>query len=62
MEVNLKMKQKYQRDFERDEIDILSDQLEPKELYILGFLKGFDRRVLKEWGKKGIFDFSINVI
>jgi hypothetical protein len=56
------MKQKYQSNFERDELDILSEQLEPKELYILGFLKGFDRKVLKEWGKKGIFDFSINVI
>ncbi len=56
------MKQKYQTSFEIDELDMLSEQLDPREMYILGFLKGFDRKTLKAWGEKGFFDFSIDVI
>lgn len=52
------MKKQY-IDFEDEEIEILSKQLDPRELYILGFLKGFDRKTLKEWGKKGLMNFSV---
>lgn len=52
------MKEKY-RDFSKKEIEMLSNQLDPREFYILGFLKGFDRKTLKEWSKKGLIDFSI---
>ncbi len=58
----VKMKKQFQDYAEIDEIDILSEQLDSREMYILGFLKGFDRRVLKEWGRKGLMDFSVNVI
>lgn len=58
----IKMKQKYQINFENDEVDLLSNQLDPKEMYILGFLKGFDRKTLRAWSEKGLMDFSISVI
>ena len=55
------MKKQY-LDFEgKDEIEILSEQLDPREMYIIGFLKGFDRKILKEWNKKGLIDFSVNL-
>ena len=53
------MKKQY-LDYEgKDEMEILSEQLDPQEMYILGFLKGFNRTTLKEWGKKGLMDFAI---
>lgn len=45
----------------KDELEILSEQLDSKELYILGYLKGFDRKTLKEWDKKGLMDFSLKI-
>jgi hypothetical protein len=56
------MKNKYQNFNSRDEVEILSSQLSPEEMYIVGFLKGFDRRVLKEWQQKELLDFSVPVI
>jgi len=44
---------------EDDEIEILSKQLDSREMYMISFLKGFDRKILKEWGKKGLMDFAI---
>lgn len=46
----------------QNEIEILSTELSPQEMYIIGFLKGFDRANLKQMGEKGILDFSVNVI
>ena len=40
----------------KEEIDTLSEELDPREMFILGFLKGFDRKVLKDWQKEGLFD------
>lgn len=45
----------------KGEIEILSEQLDPREMYILGYLKGFDRKTLKEWNKKGLMDFSVRM-
>lgn len=42
-----------------DEISLLSKQVSPEEMFILGFLKGFDRKTLKEWNDNEIIDFSI---
>ena len=49
---------------EKDEMDILANelQLDPRDMYVLGFLKGFNRKVLKEWSKKGLLDVSMPVI
>lgn len=44
---------------EEDELKILSKQLDSRELYILEYLKGFDRKTLREWNKKGLIDFSV---
>jgi hypothetical protein len=58
------MKTNYHNIREKDELDILTDDinLDPREMYVLGFLKGFDRAVLKEWSKKGLIDISFPVI
>ena len=55
------MSQKYFDMPEGNEIDILVDKvhLDSREMFILGFLKGFDRRAMKEWSKKGLGNFSI---
>jgi hypothetical protein len=49
---------------EKDEIEILTDDLnlDPREMYVLGFLKGFDRKKLRDWNRKGLIDFSVKVI
>ena len=44
---------------EKEELDLLSEQLDPREMYVIGFMKGFDRKALKEWNKKGLMDFSV---
>jgi len=56
------MKKQYIEYEGKDELEILSEQLDPQEMYILGFLKGFNRNNLKEWGKKGLMDFSVSNI
>jgi len=59
-----KMKKQYNQPVEREELDILVEDLnmDSKEMYILGFLKGFDRGNLREWNKKGLMDFSVKII
>jgi hypothetical protein len=56
-----KMKQK-QTLTQEQEMEILSEQVNPEEFYILGFLKGFDRETLKKWNKKGLMDFSVKYL
>jgi len=56
------MQNKYHQLNAQTEIDMLSDQLSPEEMYIIGFLKGFDRNTLRQWQEQGILDFSVNVI
>jgi hypothetical protein len=45
--------------FEKDELEFLKSNLDSEELFLLSFLKGFNRGVAKEWDKKGFWDFSI---
>jgi hypothetical protein len=54
------MKQKYSDLQNSNEIDILVNQvpLDPREIFVLGFLKGFDRSAMKEWAKKGLANYS----
>jgi hypothetical protein len=56
------MRNKYKNFNTQDEMEILSGQLSPEEMYIAGFLKGFNREILKEWQEEGILDFSVKVI
>jgi len=56
------MKNTYQNFNAQDEVEILSTQLSPEEMYIVGFLKGFNREVLREWQEQGILDFSVKII
>lgn len=43
---------------EKDEIKLLRDQLTPEEIFLLGFLKGFDRKVVQEWEENELWDFN----
>ncbi|MDD5193964.1 MAG: hypothetical protein PHF67_05285 [Candidatus Nanoarchaeia archaeon] len=54
------MKQKYYDLPEGNEMDILVNQvhLDSNEMFILGFLKGFDRNAMKEWTQKGLANYS----
>lgn len=45
---------------EQEEIAMLAKEINPSEMYILGFLKGFSRKTLEDWNDKGIFDFSVD--
>ncbi len=56
------MKQKYFLTEDEEEIDFLANNLnlDPRDLYILGFMKGFDRATLKKWNEKGLMDFSVS--
>ena len=44
----------------KNENQILSEQLNPEEMYVLGFIKGFDRKTLKDWSRKGLMDFTVS--
>jgi len=54
------MKKQYLDREYTEEINYLSDELDPREMFILGFLKGFDRRTMKDWSNKGLWDTSID--
>ncbi len=53
------MKNQYQS--YEEEIRMLSEQLDPREMFILGYLKGFDRKVMKEWDERGLWENSIEL-
>jgi hypothetical protein len=44
----------------KDEFEILSEQLNSEEMQVLGYIKGFDRKTLKAWNKKGLMDFTVS--
>jgi len=48
-------KQKMYQEY-KQEIDYLSNQLDPNEIIILGYLKGFNRKTMKEWQRMGLYD------
>lgn len=53
------MKQQYAHPTFQQEIEILSEQMDSIELQTLMYLKGFDRKTLKQWYEKGLIDFSV---
>ena len=58
------MKQQYKQhridSMEAHEMELLADQLDSREMFIVGFLKGFNRTTMKEWQKQGIGEYSLN--
>ena len=50
------MRKQYSNLSKKDEINLLSEELDPREMYILGFLNGIDRKAMKELGKRGMWD------
>ncbi|MBI3623681.1 hypothetical protein HY212_06415 [Candidatus Pacearchaeota archaeon] len=40
------------------ELDILKSQLDPRDLFILGFLKGFNRSNMLAWSRKDLAVFN----
>ncbi|MBS3079332.1 hypothetical protein J4218_04375 [Candidatus Pacearchaeota archaeon] len=49
-------RQKLYQQYDKDEFAILSEQLDSKEMMILSYLKGFDRKIMREWQRKGLYD------
>jgi len=41
-----------------EEMEILRDQLDSRDLFLLGFLKGFNRTNMQEWSRKELSVFS----
>jgi hypothetical protein len=48
-------KQKLYQEY-RQEMDFLSNQLDSEEIMVLGYLKGFNRKTMKEWQRMGLYD------
>lgn len=38
-----------------EELNFLKEELDAEEIFILGFLKGFDRGVMRKWIEEGIW-------
>jgi hypothetical protein len=55
------MKRQYINQAYEQEINFLSDQLDPRDMFVLGYLKGFNRRTMKEWSEKGLWDVSVEI-
>lgn len=49
------MKKKLYQEY-KQEMNFLSNQLDENEMQVLGYLKGFDRRTMREWQRKGLYD------
>jgi hypothetical protein len=45
----------------QEEINFLGEELDPSEMFILGFLKGHNREKMKEWVELGLFDTSLEL-
>jgi hypothetical protein len=43
-----------------EEFSILSEQLEPMDMYVLGFLKGVNRSAMRRMSRAGFFDVDYN--
>lgn len=50
------MKRQKQYAYTREEYELLSNQLDNDEMFVLSYLKGFDRNKMKLWQKKGYFN------
>lgn len=42
-------------ELDMEELNFLKEELDSEEIFILGFLKGFDRAVMKKWVEEGIW-------
>ena len=49
------MKKQTTQIIEKDEMRFLQDYLTPEEVFLLGFLKSFDRRIVKKWEEDGLW-------
>jgi hypothetical protein len=53
----MKQKTKEFNYYDENEFEMLKEKLDQKELFILGFLKGFDREKMKKWTKDEIWEY-----
>jgi len=42
---------------EEDEINVLSEQLDDRDMFVLSYLKGFNRNSMKLWSKQGLANY-----
>jgi hypothetical protein len=57
--LGVKMTKQHTEVLENEEVELLREHLSPDEIFLLGFLKGFDRRVTQEWEDEGLLDISL---
>jgi hypothetical protein len=43
-----------------EEFSMLSQQLDPADMYVLGFLKGVNRNAMRRMSRAGLFDVDYN--
>ena len=43
---------------DREEMEILKNQLDSRDLFLIGFLKGFNRSNMKEWAENDLSVFN----
>ncbi|MFA4953053.1 MAG: hypothetical protein WC584_02430 [Candidatus Pacearchaeota archaeon] len=44
----------------KEEIEILGKQLDPQEIFLVGFLKGFNRYNLRQWQELELLNLYYN--
>jgi hypothetical protein len=52
-----KMTRQKQDVISEDEMSLLEENLTPEEIFIVGFLKGFNRENMREWKERGLGAF-----
>jgi len=45
---------------EAQEFSVLSEQLDPADMYVIGFLKNINRNVMRRMSRAGLFDVNYN--
>jgi hypothetical protein len=43
------------------EFSMLSEQLDPTDMYVLGFLKGVNKNIMKRMSRAGLFDVDYSM-
>ncbi|MEK6895547.1 MAG: hypothetical protein AABX48_03425 [Nanoarchaeota archaeon] len=50
------MKRRQLKQISDEELEILESQLGPDELFIVGYLKGFNRQVTRDWAERDLWE------
>jgi hypothetical protein len=56
------MKKQYPRLISPEEMSMISGELNPEEVFVLSFLRGFNRDNMKEWSENDLAGFENNYL